>query len=129
MKQGHRYGLIILTTLLVVIGAYAGWTRLRSPESAARHESYPVYIALLKGFNGDVSYVGSDDSYAYFRIGRVFWSYYKVLACVVHLPKTFRVHDDDPYVVKLRVYQGSVVHHPDECQGKEDFTFGELEET
>jgi hypothetical protein len=42
----------------------------------------------LKGFDGDVSPVGSDDTYSYSRFGHLFRSYYKVPTCAAKLLQT-----------------------------------------
>jgi hypothetical protein len=65
-------------------------------------------LRQLKGFSGDVVYVGNDDTHAYFRIGSIFWSYYKVPACAVSLPETLSVGSGTPYVVLLRSHQGQL---------------------
>lgn len=81
MNRAYRVVLpigVVLITLIVFL-AFFGWTRHDSPESVAKasDDSYAVWIALLKGFSGDVVYVGSDEAHAYFRIGRFLGAYYK----------------------------------------------------
>jgi hypothetical protein len=100
MQPGIRTGIRVLTGIIVVLAACISWTRVRSPEAAAAEDSYAVWMALLKGFNGDMRYIGSSDTHAYFRNGKLFWSYYKVPACLAKLLRTFPVGRDS-YVVAL----------------------------
>jgi len=81
----------------------------------AIEDSSTVWIALLKGFNGDVVYVGSDESYADFRLGSFFWSYYKVPACAARLPERFPVARRSGYVVQLHVENGNIHNLVSEC--------------
>lgn len=99
-----------------------------SPESLANasENSYEVWIALLKGFGGDVIYVGSDDAHAYFRIGRFFGNYYKVPACAVRLPEKFMVGRGKPYVVQLHVEHGEIRGVSD-CAKNEGYAIGEVD--
>lgn len=127
MKRNLRVALGVLTLAVGLVGAYAGWTRVRSPKSAAHEDSYIVWVALLKGFSGDVVYVGSDDTHAYFRLGSVFWSYYKVPACAAHLPETFSVDRGSFYRVRLHVQPGNVIQVINECDQREGYALGELE--
>ena len=91
------------------------WTHSRSPEAGAIEDSSAVWMALLKGFNGDVVYVGSDHSHAYFRRGHFFWSYYKVPACAAHLPETFPVGRLPGYVVHLHFESGNIHNLISDC--------------
>jgi hypothetical protein len=117
----------ILIVIVVIVAAYARWTHLRSPQSVALEDSSFVWIALLKGFNGDVVYVGSDDSYAYFRLGSLFWSYYKVPACAARLPETFPVGRRSGYVVQLHVENGNIHNLVSKCTRYEGHALGELD--
>lgn len=94
MRRGTRIATILAASVLAAFFIAAAWTRMRSPLSAAAEDSYAVWIALWKGFSGDVAYVGSTGTHAYFRTGRVFWSYYKIPSCLAELPRTFRVGVD-----------------------------------
>ena len=127
VKRKRRVPLFVLAAVAFMTVAYAGWTHLRSPESAASPDSYRVWIALLKGFSGDVVYVGSDDTHAYFRLGTIFWSYYKVPACAVHLPEKMSIDSATPYVVRLRVENGWIVKFVQTCKDFEGYAPGELE--
>jgi hypothetical protein len=51
----------------------------------------------LKGFNGPVYYVGSDETNAYFRVGSFIHAYYKLRPADARLPKTFPVSKGEPY--------------------------------
>jgi hypothetical protein len=105
-----RKVLLTIGSLLAMLLVFAAWTRFRAPELAAKEDTYAVWIALLKGFEGDVLYVGSDDTHAYFRMGYMFWSYYKVPACVAKLPRTFAL-GTAPYVVRSQ----NVPNYSTEC--------------
>jgi hypothetical protein len=119
MKRFRKVLLIGLGVLAVAAVGYAAFCRLVSPESVARADSERVWIALLKGFEGDVYYVGSDSTSAYFRDGILFWSYYKVAACAVQLPQVFPIGSDKPYVVRFHVEAGNVILFGNSCAGKE----------
>jgi hypothetical protein len=96
-------GLVLATVALglAVWLACVAWTRVRSPDSAEESTS-AVWIALLKGFSGEVYYVGSKNGYAYFRVGNLFWSYYKVPECLTKLPRTFPLGNGQGYIVQPR---------------------------
>jgi len=127
MKRSRRVALVILSTTIVVAGAYSAWTRIRSPESAALADSNGLWIALIKGFNGDVHYLGSDDKSSYFRVGRLFWSYYKVPMCAARLPETFSVGARKPYVVRPHVRPDNTIHSERACYPDAEFELGELD--
>jgi hypothetical protein len=109
MRRRRHLALLAVAILVASVGVYAGWTRFRSPELAAQMDPYRVWVALLKGANGSVYYVGSDNAHAYFRIGIIFSSYYKVPACAVLLPETFSVRDGRSYVVRFGVQTEEVI--------------------
>ena len=96
----------VLASIFAIFLACIASSRLRSPESAAEENTYAVWIALLKGFSGDVMYIGSTDSHAYFRAGQIFWSFYKIPACVADLPATFAIGKGEPYLVSLKNLRG-----------------------
>jgi hypothetical protein len=127
MRRGHRVTLTALALLVAAGAAWAGWTRIRSPVSWAREDSYDVWIALLKGFEGDVYYVGSDERYLYFRIGRVFWTYYKLPLCAAQVPEAIAVDRGEPYVVRLRVSSNNTIAGGGSCAGGVDFQPGALD--
>jgi hypothetical protein len=63
----------------------------------ARENNYDLWMDALKGGNGPVYYVGSEGTNAYFRVGSLFYSYYKVPEADTHLPKTFPLSKGEPY--------------------------------
>ena len=83
---------------------------------------------LLKGFGGDVLYVGSSDTYAYFKVGRFIGDYYKVPACSVFLPETFQVGHGRFYVVQLHVENGNIVGGST-CPKNTGYALGHLDRT
>jgi hypothetical protein len=129
MSRAHRVALLSEAVLvLIVLVAFFACTYPRSAESLANasEDSYAVWIALLKGFNGEVIYVGSDDAHAYFRIGRFFGTYYKLPACAVRLPETFPVGHGKPYVVQLHVEHGEIRVVSD-CAKNEGYALGQVD--
>jgi hypothetical protein len=124
---GRRRLLRILGGLLALLAGTAAYTHLRSPESAASEESYPVWIALLKGYEGEVRYVGSDEAHAYFRIGRVFWSYYKLRSCAVQVPELLPVRAGSSYVVRLHVNPDNMINAGSACLPAGGYPVGPLD--
>jgi len=51
----------------------------------------------LKGFNGPVYYVGSDETNSYFTVGYLIHTYYKQRTADTRLPKTFPISKGEPY--------------------------------
>jgi hypothetical protein len=127
MKRSKRITLLVLATLVAVVLAYAGWTRLRSPLSSAKEDSYHLWIALTKNFEGDVRYVGGDDTYSYFRVGRVFWTYLKIRHCAAKIPLTFPVQSGKSYVVRRHTDANNAMQGFDTCERHEDFPLGQLD--
>jgi hypothetical protein len=91
---------------LIVLAACVVWTRTRSPEVVAVEDSNHVWISLLKGFEGEVFYLGDKGDKSYFRMGNLFWSYYKLPACRMVLLRTFALGSGEPYVVTLKNMPG-----------------------
>ena len=107
MSQQYRRALFIGAAVAVPLFLVAcGSPGSPQPPINATEDSLTVWIALLKGFSGDVIYVGSDDAHAYFRIGSFSGPDYKVPACAVRLPEKFPVGHGKPYVVRLHVEHG-----------------------
>jgi hypothetical protein len=127
MKRNGRVTLLAFLAVVVAAGFYSVWTRVRSPESTASSDSNGLWIALIKGLNGDVHYVGSDDRSSYFRVGRVFWSYYKVPVCAARLPETFSVGAENPYVVRPHVRPDNTIHSERACFPDPELELGELD--
>jgi hypothetical protein len=67
-----------------------------SPENANQ-----LWYAVLKPFDRDVYYVGSDGEYSYFRQGYVFYSRYKAQTSKLKLPRTFPFGKGQPYIVTI----------------------------
>jgi hypothetical protein len=127
MKRSRRITLFVLSVLVAIPVGYAGWTRIRSPESSASTDSYRLWIAMIKGFQGDVRYVGGDGTSEYFRVGSLFWSYYKLRTCAVQLPETFPVHSGRAYVVRLHVGPGNTVNIGNTCDEVKEYQLGKLD--
>jgi len=127
MKRYCKGMLVVLATLIVAVGAYATITRLAAPESSAHADSYRVWIALLKGLEGDVYYVGNDEANAYFRLGTIFWSYYKIPACAARPPEAFLIGAGKPYVVRLHVQSDNTIHTGRACSQDQGYELGQLD--
>jgi hypothetical protein len=104
MRSRFQVALLILVSFVFAFCAAAVWTRTRSPERVAVEDATAVWIAILKGFNGEVRYIGNLGDYEYFIIGDIFWSYYKVPKSytLIKLPRTFSLGGGVPYVVTLK---------------------------
>jgi hypothetical protein len=127
MKPYRKRALILLATVVAVVGGYATSTRLASPASSARADSYGVWIALLKGFKGDVYYVGNDGTHSYFRAGRIFWTYYKIPVCAARPPEAFSIGTGKPYVVRLHVRSDNTIQTDRACAQDQGYELGNLD--
>jgi hypothetical protein len=127
MKRFRKGALTVLAGLVVAVAVSAGFSRFASPESVARADSYRVRIALLKGFEGDVYYVGNDSTNAYFRTGKLFWAYFKVPACAARPPEAFPVGSGTPYVVHLHVQSDNTIHTGKSCSAEQGYELGQLD--
>jgi len=127
MNRSRRITLFVLSALVAILAGYAGWTRIRTPESLASTDSYRLWIAMIKGFDGDVRYVGSDGTSEYFRFGRLFWSYYKLRSCAVQPPETFPVRSGRSYVVRLHVGPGNMINIENTCDEVNEYQLGKLD--
>jgi hypothetical protein len=128
MNRISKAALIGLAVLAVAVAGIATLSRHASPATSARADSYRVWIALLKGFNGDVYYVGSDSTNDYFRLGMIFWSYYKVPLCAAQLPQVFPVGAGKPYLVHLHVQSDNTIQVGKSCAGTEHvYELGKLD--
>ena len=127
MKRSRRIALIALVSLIGAFVAVVSWTRVQNPELVASTDSYRPWIALLKGFEGDVEYIGSDDSHAYFRVGWIFWSYYKVPSCATQLPETFPVRGGKPYAVKFHINSDNTIRAEGRCARNVGYALGNLD--
>jgi hypothetical protein len=111
MNRVHRaLGFSLVPTIIVICACMSSCTSPRSLEAlaGAKDDPWTLWVALLKGFSGEVIYVGSSDTHAYFRIGRFFGDYYKTPACSALLPQIFAVGRGTPYVVRLHVENGYI---------------------
>ncbi len=126
MNRSRRIAINLLILAAAVVASPA-WTRDGSLESEASADSYRVWIALLKGLEGEVRYVGSDETYAYFRTGWIFRSYYKVPSCAAHLPTIFSVGDEEPYIVKLHVQADNTIRPVSSCPQFNGSVLGDLD--
>jgi hypothetical protein len=127
MKRNHSLSLLAVTLLVPFAGAALGWAHTDSPKSAAHEDSYRVWMALLKGFGGDVFYVGSDDTYSYFRLGHVFRSYYKVPICAAKLPQTLALEAGESYAVRLHIQADNTIRVTKGCSSYDGYELGELD--
>jgi hypothetical protein len=127
MKRNRSRSVFAVTLLASLASAFAGWAHAGSPKSEAHEDSYRVWIALLKGFDGDVFYIGRDDTYSYFRIGRVFRSYYKVPTCAAKLPQTLPIDSGQFYAVRLHIQADNTIRVTKGCSSYEGYELGELD--
>ena len=77
-------GIVSVFILIVVMGL--GFREARAHPRFAEEDGHKVWIAVLKGLNGPVRYLGSDTTYAYFRIGSILPKCYKVRTAATNLP-------------------------------------------
>jgi hypothetical protein len=127
MKRNHSRSLLAVTLLAPLASASAGWAQAGSPKSAAHEDSYRVWMALLKGFDGDVFYIGSDDTYSYFRLGHLFRSYYKVPICAAKLPQTLPLDSGQFYAVRLHIQADNTIRVTKGCSSYDGYELGELD--
>ena len=110
---GSKWGIswVVPAVAIATLSGCILWSR---PERAETNP-YEVWISLIKPFGRVVYYVGTDEPYAYFRIGRVFVTYYRAPSCNFTLPRMFTVGADKPYVVSqgnVRGYSSSPTCEP-----------------
>jgi hypothetical protein len=127
MKRNHCLSVLAVTLLVPIAGAAVGWANAGSPKSAAHEDSYRVWIALLKAFDGDVFYVGSDDTYSYFRLGHLFRSHYEVPTCAAKLPQTLPLEASESYAVRLHIQADNTIRITKSCSSYDGYEFGELD--
>jgi hypothetical protein len=85
MTRRHWIGGLIAATTVATLSGCILWSSLQSPERA-KTDPWMVWISVLKGFSGDVYYVGTKEPYAYFRIDSLF-SYLLQDACLQHFTR------------------------------------------
>src|ERR1700733_1183043 len=127
MKRSNSLSLLAVPLLVSLAGAAVGCANADSLKSAAQADSYRVWIALLKGFDGDVFYVGSDDTYSYFRLGHVFRSYYKVPTYAAKLPQTLPLDSGQVYAVRLHIQADNTIRVTKGCPSYDGYELGELD--
>jgi hypothetical protein len=127
MTRNNSLSLFAVTLLVPLAGAAVGCTHADSLKSAAHEDSYRVWMALLKGFDGDVFYVGSDDTYSYFRVGHVFRSYYKVPTCAAKLPQNLPLDSSQVYAVRLHIQADNTIRVTKGCSSYDGYELGELD--
>jgi hypothetical protein len=105
LLQVHRITLAGTACVFLGLGGYSLWLHSQKPENA-KTDPWQVWINVLKGFGTDVVYVGSEEPFAYFRIGTLFPHYYKMPSCNASLPQTFALGAGETYVVVLDHLRG-----------------------
>lgn len=91
-------GYIILIMCAVFIAQmlyYRSLTYLRHADI----DRGALWMAAAKGFEGRLTYVGSEGDYSFFRAGKVFIRRYKTPTSTTHLPRTFPLGAEEPYDV------------------------------
>jgi len=127
MQRNLRITLFVLLSLVAGTTLGVDAVRVRAMQDSAKSDNYRVWITLLKGFGGGVFYVGSDDTHAYFRIGRLLRSYYKMPACAAHLPETYSLLEGEPYAVKLHIDASNSIHAESSCPQPVSYPLGNLD--
>ena len=127
MQRCLHITLFVLLSLLAGTASGADADRVRAMQNSAKSDNYHVWITLLKGFGGDVFYMGSDDTHAYFRIGRLFRSYYKMPSCAAYLPETYSLLEGEPYAVKLHIDKSNSIHAESSCPQPVNYPLGNLD--
>jgi hypothetical protein len=84
---------LLLFSVIIFSVFLNGCSSIKHP----RENNYDLWMDALKGFNGPVYYVGSNETNSYFRVGSVIHSYYKVRTTDTHLPRTFPIAKGEPY--------------------------------
>ena len=102
MTPRWRVALLAICAAFIVFFGAAAYFQLTTDPRAAQENTNAVWIALLKGFSGPVYYVGSENGFAYFRLGQLFWTYYKVPERDTRLQTVFPLGEGKPYLVDLK---------------------------
>jgi hypothetical protein len=74
-----------------------------------------------------VLYVGSDETYTYFRLGTVFRSYHKLPICASHVPETFPLQAGRSYVVRFHIQADNTIRMEGACPDYTGRVLGELD--
>ena len=127
MSRNFETRMLVLTMSLAFAVACEGGSRASNIQRSSDTDSERVWMALLKGFEGDVVYEGSDAEYAYFRLGRVFKSYHKLPTCAVYLPETFPLEAGRSYVVGFHVQEDKTIRMEGACKNYTGHVLGHLD--
>ena len=127
MDHGSVALSLVLTLSLASANACAGGNQANAIQSSADSDSERVWIALLKGFEGDVLYVGSDDAYSYFQLGTFFKSYHKLPRCAAKVPETFPLQTGRRYTVRFHIQADNTIRMEGSCPGYQGHVLGELD--
>jgi hypothetical protein len=103
MKLPAKVWLTASLAILLVLTSRCAYQHSRAYLLGAPEDRYRLWIAALKGLDGRVRYMGSDDDYSYFLVGDVFCSRYKAPTAKLHLPNTFRLGEGTPYDVSVEM--------------------------
>lgn len=68
----------VIIGILVIVACTGIFFSMRPVPALAKEDPWLIWIATLKGFDGEVRYVGDRDGYSYFQIGDFFKSYAKM---------------------------------------------------
>ena len=101
----HRIGIWLRVALVAgtILLAAITYNHSTSYVRGAHEDQYSLWMAVLKGFNGQVYYVGSEGDFAYFRAGDLIRSRFKARSSKVRLPFTFPLTDGKSYQVTLAI--------------------------
>src|SRR5437867_3199515 len=97
----RRRGIVHGSGLMLLICCIIGFSSCRSASYLQKAKERPcdLWMAALKGFEGPVYYIGSDEDFSYFRAGRIFYTRYKARTSKIRLPRTFPFGKGEPYLV------------------------------
>ena len=87
-------------------GLLVGCASPAARMQAAKDDAWQVWMTANKGFGGPIYYVGSDDQFAYFRLGSWHYHYYKTHTKNTKLPQHFSLGAGTPYLVDQSMIVG-----------------------
>ena len=90
--------LLLASVIFIVVNSLLFLSSCSSIKTA-REDYYALWMDTLKGFNGPVYYIGSDETNSYFKVGTYIHAYYKERTADTHLPKIFPISKGDPYQI------------------------------
>jgi hypothetical protein len=103
MKKPPTYSIVVVLLAILIVGGLS-FNRSLKYVHGASEDSYGLWMALLKGFDGPVYYVGSEGDFSYFRAGKLIYSRYRVPTAKTRLPTTFPFGEHEPYLVSHEMY-------------------------